>query len=419
MGYERAKVVDFIKNKYLYKFVTFILSFLLILNTNSIWTTIPGTKEKFINILYLVLPVCIFFSLLSVKIDSIKFRNILVLTIFFLIYFSIFLIVPVNRASISLGLKLLVSFLSFLLYFGLCNDTKKFPLIFEYYINWMVIIGIISLVLWMLVSCMRILQFNSSILSDWSTFNGYAARISSYHGIYFETQYLNNIPRNSAIFPEAPMASLHFLVALSLNFLFCQGKFSKVKNLLLILAIISTLSSTGYIGIVLLFTYKMVFYKFKNNTLNYLKFLWVIVFLIGSIVVVNLIFSQKIGSESGNIRKDDYLAAFNAWKTSPIFGVGLVSDTVKNYMSLWRSYNLGFSNSLMDVLAHGGLWLLVVYVGAGLKGAISNLKIKNFNMIMFIIMVFYLFATTIFTNSFLILAVFVWIATGKPTEEKI
>ena len=419
MGYERAKVVDFIKNKYLYKFVTFILSFLLILNTNSIWTTIPGTKEKFINILYLVLPVCIFFSLLSVKIDSIKFRNILVLTIFFLIYFSIFLIVPVNRASISLGLKLLVSFLSFLLYFGLCNDTKKFPLIFEYYINWMVIIGIISLVLWMLVSCMRILQFNSSILSDWSTFNGYAARISSYHGIYFETQYLNNIPRNSAIFPEAPMASLHFLVALSLNFLFCQGKFSKVKNLLLILAIISTLSSTGYIGIVLLFTYKMVFFKFKNNTLNYLKFLWVIVFLIGSIVVVNLIFSQKIGSESGNIRKDDYLAAFNAWKTSPIFGVGLVSDTVKNYMSLWRSYNLGFSNSLMDVLAHGGLWLLVVYVGAGLKGAISNLKIKNFNMIMFIIMVFYLFATTIFTNSFLILAVFVWIATGKPTEEKI
>lgn len=419
MGYERAKVVDFIKNKYLYKFVTFILSFLLILNTNSIWTTIPGTKEKFINILYLVLPVCIFFSLLSVKIDSIKFRNILVLTIFFLIYFSIFLIVPVNRASISLGLKLLVSFVSFLLYFGLCTDTKKFPLIFEYYINWMVIIGIISLVLWMLVSCMRILQFNSSILSDWSTFNGYAARISSYHGIYFETQYLNNIPRNSAIFPEAPMASLHFLVALSLNFLFCQGKFSKVKNLLLILAIISTLSSTGYIGIVLLFTYKMVFYKFKNNTLNYLKFLWIIVFLIGSIVVVNLIFSQKIGSESGNIRKDDYLAAFNAWKTSPIFGVGLVSDTVKNYMSLWRSYNLGFSNSLMDVLAHGGLWLLVVYVGAGLKGAISNLKIKNFNMIMFIIMVFYLFATTIFTNSFLILAVFVWIATGKPTEEKI
>ncbi|CAX67034.1 O-antigen ligase family protein [Lactobacillus johnsonii] len=419
MGYERAKVVDFIKNKYLYKFVTFILSFLLILNTNSIWTTIPGTKEKFINILYLVLPVCIFFSLLSVKIDSIKFRNILVLTIFFLIYFSIFLIVPVNRGSISLGLKLLVSFISFLLYFGLCTDTKKFPLIFEYYINWMVIIGIVSLVLWMLVSCMRILQFNSSILSDWSTFNGYAARISSYHGIYFETQYLNNIPRNSAIFPEAPMASLHFLVALSLNFLFCQGKFSKAKNLLLILAIISTLSSTGYIGIVLLFTYKMVFYKFKNNTLNYLKFLWIVVFLIGSIVIVNLIFSQKIGSESGNIRKDDYLAAFNAWKTSPIFGVGLVSDTVKNYMSLWRSYNLGFSNSLMDVLAHGGLWSLVVYVGAGLKGIISNLKIKNFNMIMFVVMTFYLFATTIFTNSFLILAVFIWIATSKPTEEKI
>ena len=419
MGYERAKVVDFIKNKYLYKFVTFILSFLLILNTNSIWTTIPGTKEKFINILYLVLPVCIFFSLLSVKIDSIKFRNILVLTIFFLIYFSIFLIVPVNRDSISLGLKLLVSFISFLLYFGLCTDTKKFPLIFEYYINWMVIIGIVSLVLWMLVSCMRILQFNSSILSDWSTFNGYAARISSYHGIYFETQYLNNIPRNSAIFPEAPMASLHFLVALSLNFLFCQGKFSKAKNLLLILAIISTLSSTGYIGIVLLFTYKMFFYKFKNNTLNYLKFLWIVVFLIGSIVIVNLIFSQKIGSESGNIRKDDYLAAFNAWKTSPIFGVGLVSDTVKNYMSLWRSYNLGFSNSLMDVLAHGGLWSLVVYVGAGLKGIISNLKIKNFNMIMFVVMTFYLFATTIFTNSFLILAVFIWIATSKPTEEKI
>ncbi len=418
MSYERAEAVDFIKNKYLYKFVTFVLSFLLILNTNSIWTTVPGFKEHFINILYLVLPIFVFLSLCSVKVDRIKFRNVFVLIIVFLLYFSIFLIAPVNRSSISLGIKLLVSFISFLIYFELCTDTKKFPLIFEYYVNWMVIIGLLSLILWILVSCMRILQFNSSILSDWSTFNGYAARISSFHGVYFETQYLNNIPRNSAIFPEAPMASLHFLMALSLNVLFCKEKLSKIKSLILTLAVMSTLSSTGYIGIVLLITYKIIFHKFKNNTFNYLKFLLIIIFLLGSVLIVNSIFSQKIGSESGSIRKDDYLAAFSAWKTSPIFGVGLVSDTVKNYMSLWRGYNLGFSNSLMDILAHGGLYLLVIYIGSGIKGFISNLKIKNFDMIMFIIILFYLFATTIFTNSFLILATFIWIAIGKPNKEK-
>ena len=72
----------------------------------------------------------------------------------------------------------------------------------------------------------------------------------------------------------------------------------------------------------------------------------------------------------------------------------------------------------MDILAHGGLYLLVIYIGSGIKGFISNLKIKNFDMIMFIIILFYLFATTIFTNSFLILATFIWIAIGKPNKEK-
>lgn len=400
MSYEKTENINFIKNEYLYKFIAFVLSFLLILNTNSIWTTIPDIKNRFINSLYFILPICVFINLFNIKMDRIKFRNTLMLLMFFLLYFCFYLSIPVNHNSLILGLKLGLSVISFILYFELCTDATEFPLIFKYYINWMTIIGLISLILWVLVSCMRIIPFNSSILSDWSTFNGYAARISSYHNIYFETQYINNFPRNSAIFPEAPMASLHFLMAFAMNFLFCNEKWHKLRNLILVLAVISTFSSTGYIGIVLLITYKMIFNNFGKKEVNYLGIFGIIMLLIVSVLIINSIFSQKMTTESGSIRRDDYLAAFNAWKTSPIFGVGLVSDSVKSYMSLWRNYNLGFSNSLMDVLSHGGLYLFLLYIMAAIKGVMSGVKARNYNMIMFVFIVFYLFATTIFTNTF-------------------
>lgn len=186
----------------------------------------------------------------------------------------------------------------------------------------------------------------------------------------------------------------------------------------MVLAVISTFSSTGYIGIVLLITYKMIFNNFGKKEVNYLGIFGIIMLLIVSVLIINSIFSQKMTTESGSIRRDDYLAAFNAWKTSPIFGVGLVSDSVKSYMSLWRNYNLGFSNSLMDVLSHGGLYLFLLYIMAAIKGVMSGVKARNYNMIMFVFIVFYLFATTIFTNTFLILAVFIWIAIGTPNKDR-
>lgn len=87
MSYEKTENINFIKNEYLYKFIAFVLSFLLILNTNSIWTTIPDIKNRFINSLYFILPICVFINLFNIKMDRIKFRNTLMLLMFFFYIF--------------------------------------------------------------------------------------------------------------------------------------------------------------------------------------------------------------------------------------------------------------------------------------------------------------------------------------------
>lgn len=78
-----------------------------------------------------------------------------------------------------------------------------------------------------------------------------------------------------------------------MNFLFCNEKWHKLRNLILVLAVISTFSSTGYIGIVLLITYKMIFNNFGKKEVNYLGIFGIIMLLIVSVLIINSIFSQK------------------------------------------------------------------------------------------------------------------------------
>lgn len=403
-----------IKAPYIYKIIAFCLAVIIIFNSNSIWITVPGKSSHYFNIIFfsLIILVGISFFVISIPQRIFTVNFLIAICVFF--YILIYAFQPVNISDYAYVLKLDVIIIFTLLYYALyCND--KLPLVMQFYVDIVTIIGIISLLFWILGSNLHLINTNKYILSTWSSFNNWAQLVPSYFNIYFEPQQINGLIRNSAIFPEAPMASLHFTVALSIEWLLRKNdKFHIAKLVILIICIISTFSSTGYIAVILLVCYKILLSK--NAFISRIKPVIIVVVIVGIIVIQNIL-SQKLVTESGSIRIDDYVAAYNAWKDNPIMGLGIASSKIQNYMSLWRGYNLGFSNTIMDILAHGGIYVSLIYVLALIYSIKESFKYKNWNMLMFIIIVIYLLFTTLFTNTLLLFNVLALIIYGSNIKE--
>lgn len=403
-----------IKAPYIYKIIAFCLAVITIFNSNSIWITVPGKSSHYFNIIFfsLIILVGISFFVISIPQRIFTVNFLIAVCVFF--YILIYAFQPVNISDYAYVLKLDVIIIFTLLYYALyCNG--KLPRVMQFYVDIVTIIGIISLLFWILGSNLHLINPNKYILSTWSSFNNWAQLVPSYFNIYFEPQQINGLIRNSAIFPEAPMASLHFTVALSIEWLLRRNdKFHIAKLVILIICIISTFSSTGYIAVILLLCYKILFSE--NAFISRIKPVIIVVVIVGIIVIQNIL-SQKLVTESGSIRIDDYVAAYNAWKDNPIMGLGIASSKIQNYMSLWRGYNLGFSNTIMDILAHGGIYVSLIYVLALIYGIKESFKHKNWNMLMFIIIVIYLLFTTLFTNTLLLFNVLALIIYGANIKE--
>lgn len=403
-----------IKAPYIYKIIAFCLAVITIFNSNSIWITVPGKSSHYFNIIFfsLIILVGISFFVISIPQRIFTVNFLIAICVFF--YILIYAFQPVNISDYAYVLKLDVIIIFTLLYYALyCNG--KLPRVMQFYVDIVTIIGIISLLFWILGSNLHLINPNKYILSTWSSFNNWAQLVPSYFNIYFEPQQINGLIRNSAIFPEAPMASLHFTVALSIEWLLRRNdKFHIAKLVILIICIISTFSSTGYIAVILLLCYKILFSE--NAFISRIKPVIIVVVIVGIIVIQNIL-SQKLVTESGSIRIDDYVAAYNAWKDNPIMGLGIASSKIQNYMSLWRGYNLGFSNTIMDILAHGGIYVSLIYVLALIYSIKESFKYKNWNMLMFIIIVIYLLFTTLFTNTLLLFNVLALIIYGANIKE--
>lgn len=403
-----------IKAPYIYKIIAFCLAVIIIFNSNSIWITVPGKSSHYFNIIFfsLIILVGISFFVISIPQRIFTVNFLIAICVFF--YILIYAFQPVNISDYAYVLKLDVIIICTLLYYALyCNG--KLPQVMQFYVDIVTSIGIISLLFWILGSNLHLINPNKYILSTWSSFNNWAQLVPSYFNIYFEPQQINGLIRNSAIFSEAPMASLHFTVALSIEWLLRKNdKFHIAKLVILIICIISTFSSTGYIAVILLLCYKILFSE--NAFISRIKPVIIVVVIVGIIVIQNIL-SRKLVTESGSIRIDDYVAAYNAWKDNPIMGLGIASSKIQNYMSLWRGYNLGFSNTIMDILAHGGIYVSLIYVLALIYGIKESFKHKNWNMFMFIIIVIYLLFTTLFTNTLLLFNVLALIIYGSNIKE--
>ncbi|MGS2738019.1 hypothetical protein [Sinomicrobium sp. M5D2P17] len=222
--------------------------------------------------------------------------------------------------------------------------------------------------------------------------------ISNYYGIYFKTQMATifgfSIDRNTAIFAEGPIYNFHLCFAFLLEFFLKEKDHRNRKKLIvLLLAMLSTFTTTGQLFLAGFVGVLFVFNKTRNKFLVLLK---VVSFPILLVVILNLflnIISEKQSSDSYATREVRIYESIQDWTRNPMLGVG------------YGKTGEGSSNSLFTILSDGGLLLLSVYIVPFLFVPLFLfLRYKNTSYLYMSILFFSVFVITITMYTILILS---------------
>lgn len=372
--------------------VQYTFIFCVILNFRSVWLhsisfELAGKIVKYLMGISVLLGV-----LCKRNIQLIKIRKcIIVLGITFLYGLIWYLFDSMRSGSI---IVILVQLFAIIVYCLLVENSIDDTI--HKYVNIVLGIAIISLVFWVSGPILGVIKPTGYIYSTW-TGNDSVALYNSYYGIYFVYKAVNffniKVVMNIAIFTEGPMASMIFSIAFLAEFLM-QREINVKRCFILLVAVISTISTTGFTVLIIAFVLKYRFNK-QDTYGRYIKMVVMPIIIILAFLALSFLVEQKLMTTSGSTRVDDFVAGYKAWLDAPLFGNGYGNtDSFKRYMSNFRSYNKGFSNSPMEVLAFGGIYLFLPYLVA-LVGIIRLFRKRMWLRMSFYIIFFYAFVITI------------------------
>ena len=192
----------------------YLFALVLCLDCCSIWTAMPSISW-FDNFLIIMLTISVLGCLLTSKIYKNNFLKI-TFFIFFVVLYSLLYIV-INPINISLLIKVILKCLIVTTFFLLINNENMVLKVLFSYEKIILFICIVSLFFYLFGSILGYIRSTGFIYSSWTNSTEFK-KVPTYYNIYYETQYLEfvffRIPKNSAIFTEAPMCSLHFSIAL-------------------------------------------------------------------------------------------------------------------------------------------------------------------------------------------------------------
>ena len=340
------------------RILEYLLVFCIILEFNTPYLIFPEVKR-----MIQVFPIFILLGLLIISNYSItKKVNILVFIYLVGALFSMLALRDHNYPSYIIRyvliLPLLWMYLSHRKEFG----SSVYNSLFLKYSNVMVIIAVASLVMWFLCSILQVVPATSFFPYEWGSSIDF---IPTYWGVYFETQSIaplgEKIWRNTGIFNEGPMYNMALCVAFIIEY-FIQPFRSKTKLWILAIAIFTTLTTTGQFFLMGIGIWS-VFNRMGRRYRILLLLVVPILLYFGYVVAGTLLANKKAtgGEDSMNLRTEDITWCMEAGMEHPMLGVGL---TLREGESLWHGKTLGRSNSLFAVFARGGLFVLILYIGA-------------------------------------------------------
>lgn len=367
----------------------YLLGLLIILDCNSIFIK---KNDASINTIKIIACGVIFaLIILQLRVNKCRMKRYIFIISVLIIYLLIFTVCSVASNSIFSFISRFVIILPlFILLIFIYSDSGKEFKLFYCISNIMTVLGGISIFLWLLCSVFKILSFNNIVYINWGGYHS----INGFYNLYYETQPINFFEysgyRNTGIFTEAPMFSLCLSIALITEF-FLRGKLNIRRICILSATIITTFSTTGYIVLIMCIGAEILKNKnFSTKSMLVLKILFVILAICFGTYIIYSLFIEKMNTNSFNDRIDKYINEFNKWKTNIIMGTG------------YGNNEDGSSNSLMVILADGGLWLGLIYV-LPIIMFVSNKK--NINFIYFGLVFLWLIIVTVFPYSLIMYTV--------------
>jgi hypothetical protein len=353
-----VKLQKNMKTTVIRRILEYLLVFCIILEFNTPYLIFPEVKR-----MIQVFPIFILLGLLIISNYSItKKVNILVFIYLVGALFPMLALRDHNYPSYIIRyvliLPLLWMYLSHRKEFG----SSVYNSLFLKYSNVMVIIAVASLVMWFLCSILQVVPATSFFPYEWGSSIDF---IPTYWGVYFETQSIaplgEKIWRNTGIFNEGPMYNMALCVAFIIEY-FIQPFRSKTKLWILAIAIFTTFTTTGQFFLMGIGIWS-VFNRMGRRYRILLLLVVPILLYFGYVVAGTLLANKKAtgGEDSMNLRTEDITWCMEAGMEHPMLGVGL---TLREGESLWHGKTLGRSNSLFAVFARGGLFVLILYIGA-------------------------------------------------------
>lgn len=293
-----------------------------------------------------------------------------------------------------------------LIYVLACFDGSV-PSLLIRYSNLVAVVAVFSVVMWLFCSVLKIIPPTGVAWTSWNALVDTNTPVDSYFGVYFTMQGI----RNTSIFAEAPMAALHYSLALLIQ-VFLAPKADLKKVIALVVAIATTISTMGYLVAAFAIVCYILFWMAQKG---WLRKKWVqaalaAAFLLGVAAVI-LVMKWKVDTTSGSLRSDDLLAGWKSAMHHPLFGNGHGNlRAIRRRMSEWRHFNLGYSSGLMWVLSDGGLWFGAAYLYPIVRAVVYGIKHRQIKIVLFALSLFVIVLITVFHYSFLMTLLLLFLA---------
>ncbi len=375
-------------------FLEYIWAFLLVMNGNSVYNA-NALKD------YHLLPLCVAMTaillLVCVALGKVRIlKKTALFAIFIFFYCSFYLFVQSANMNVTnyaylfcLGLPLL-----YILFLELHRQNGLLSL-FHRLENMILVFLVMSLFFWLLGTALHVITPNMTTRINWGVFD----KVKGYWGLHFDIQidttFGISIYRNSGIFTEGPMLNLWACIALGIE-LFLKDKHSRFKLFICAAAILTSMSTTGILFIGLcIFLIAMGDATGTKRIRVFLKLVFIFVAIPAGIYGVLQVFQLKMETASFAMRMSDYVGPLALWAKYPIFGSGYAGLRSLQDFIFTTQGQLGFSNSVVAVLATGGIWIALLFYIPHIGTMISAFT-KNKQISRFCVCYFFLFFTTAF-----------------------
>ena len=193
-----------------------------------------------------------------------------------------------------------------------------------------------------------------------------------------------------------------------------------MKNcVILVAAIISTFSTTGYIIATVVCVYKYIRSNSQYSILKLIKVLCVPVLICVVLCIANSLIQEKLSTFSGMARSDDFVSGVRAWLLHPLFGDGIGSMRAMSLVRpSWRKEAEGFNSGLIQMLVQGGVYLAFPYFLVPIKALKGSLKLHNYDKAIFVVLFCFVFCITVIAFNYLTLMVLCFLAFDGMSNKK-